>query len=372
MQQAVTTEQLKFRIALTLIEGVGNVNARSLVAYCGSVEAIFKEKKRNLEKIPGIGPTTAQRIHAFDLFDKAEKECSFIERHNIQSLFYLDQAFPWRLKNCTDAPVMLYYKGIQDLNHQRLIAIVGTRNASEYGKQVTEKITEDLKAYDVVIVSGLAYGIDITAHKTALKNEMNTIGVVAHGLDRIYPAVHKATAEQMIEQGGLLTEFITNTKPDRENFPQRNRIVAGICDAVVVIEAARSGGALITADIANSYNRDVFAVPGRTSDTYSQGCNHFIKINKAALAESAADIAYMMGWEIEKKVENKTQQRQLFIELDGDEKTVYNFISQNGKSHIDLITGKVSLPVSKLSATLLSLEFKGLLKSLPGKMYESA
>lgn len=370
MQQVAVDEELKLRIALTLLEGVGSVTARNLVSYCGSVEAVFKEKKKNLEKIPGIGPATAEKIISHNTFERAEKELVFIERHEIKPLFYLDKEFPSRLKNCSDAPVMLYYKGTADLNHHRLIAIVGTRNASDYGKQMTEKITEELKAYDVIVVSGLAYGIDIAAHKAAIKNEMPTIGVLGHGLDRIYPAIHKPVAETMMEQGGLLTEFMTGTKPDKENFPQRNRIVAGMCDAALVIEAAKSGGALITAEIANSYNRDVFAVPGRTNDTYSAGCNYFIKMNKAALVESAVDIAGMMQWNIEKRENEKPKQRQLFVELTEEEKQLADLIAQNGKTHIDIITSSVLMPVSKISATLLSLEFKGLIKSMPGKMYE--
>lgn len=370
MQQVAIDEELKFRIALTLLEGVGSVTARSLVSYCGSVEAVFREKKKNLEKIPGIGPATAEKIIRHNTFNRAERELTFIEQHGIVPLFYLDKDFPSRLKQCSDAPVMLYYKGRADLNHHRMIAIVGTRNASDYGKQITELITAELKEYDVIIVSGLAYGIDITAHKTALKNDMPTIGVLGHGLDRIYPALHKHTAEKMTEQGGLLTEFMTGTKPDKENFPQRNRIVAGMCDAVLVVEAAKTGGALITAEIANSYNRDVFAIPGRTSDTYSAGCNYFIKSNKAALVESASDIAAMMQWNIEKQQPAKPKQRQLFIEMNAEEKLMLDLLMQNGKSHIDFITSSASLPVSKIAATLLSLEFKGAIKSLPGKMYE--
>lgn len=370
MQQVAIDEELKYRIALTLLDGVGSVTARNLVSYCGSVEGVFSEKKKNLEKIPGIGPLTAEKIIQHNTFERAEKELTFIERHEIKPLFYLDKDFPSRLKNCTDAPILLYYKGTADLNHHRMIAIVGTRNASDYGKQMTEKISEELKACDVIIVSGLAYGIDITAHKASIKNEIPTIGVLGHGLDRIYPAIHKPTAEKMMEQGGLLTEFITGTKPDKENFPQRNRIVAGMCDAVLVIEAAKSGGALITAEIANSYNRDVFAIPGRTNDTYSAGCNHFIRINKAALAESAADIAHMMNWNAEKRDSEKPKQRQLFVELNEEESLLANVILQNGKTHIDWITSSVALPVSKISATLLNLEFKGVIKALPGKMYE--
>jgi DNA processing protein len=366
----IVDENLKYKIALTLIPGVGNVIARNLVSYCGSVENIFKESKKHLEKIPDVGPVTAEAIKNFSDFEKAESECNFIEKHNISPLFYLDKNYPARLKNCNDAPVMLYYKGTTDLNSQRIVAIVGSRSATEYGKAWTEKIVADLKNSKTIIVSGLAYGIDVYAHKAALKNEMETIGVMAHGLDRIYPGLHRSIAEKMIEHGGLLTEYLTGTKPDKENFPQRNRIVAGISDAVVIIEAAKKGGALITAEIANSYDRDVFAVPGRLNDIYSEGCNHLIKTNKAALIESAKDIEYIMGWEEQPAKKIKNIQRNFFIELNDDEKSLVDIINQKGSMDIDTICSNVTLPVSKVSATLLNLEFKGMLKSLPGKVYE--
>ncbi|MEP7171102.1 MAG: DNA-processing protein DprA, partial [Bacteroidota bacterium] len=323
-----------------------------------------------LEKIPDVGPVTAEAIKKFHDFEKAENECRFIEKHNITPLFYLDKSYPARLKNCSDAPVMLYYKGNADLNSQRIVAIVGSRSATDYGKTITEKIVADLKPSKVIIASGLAYGIDVYAHKAALKNEMETVGVLAHGLDRIYPGLHRSIAEKMIERGGLLTEYLTETNPDKENFPQRNRIVAGISDAVVVIEAAKKGGALITAEIADNYNRDVFAVPGRLNDSLSEGCNHLIKINKAALIESAKDIEYIMGWEEKQSKKIKNVQRNLFIELNAEEKSLIDFISLNGSMNIDAICSNMTLPVSKVSATLLNLEFKGMLKSLPGKIYE--
>jgi DNA processing protein len=367
---ASETEKLKLKIALTLIPGVGNVIARNLVSYCGSVEGVFKESKKNLEKIPDVGPVTADAIKNYCDFEKAEDECLFIEKHTIIPLFYLDKNYPSRLKNCTDAPVMLYYKGNVDLNSQRIVAIVGSRSATEYGKTVTEKIVADLKNSKASIASGLAYGIDIYAHKAALKNEMKTIAVLAHGLDRVYPGLHKNIAEKMIEQGGLLTEYLSGTKPDKENFPQRNRIVAGISDAIVVIEAAKGGGALITAEIANSYNRDVFAVPGRLNDVFSEGCNHLIKINKAVLIESAKDIEYIMGWEEKQAKKIKNTQRNLFVELNAEEKSLVDLINQNGSMDIDAICSNIAMPVSKISATLLNLEFKGMLKSLPGKVYQ--
>ncbi len=363
-------EDLKLKIALTLIPGVGNVIAKTLVSYCGSVEGIFKEKKKMLEKIPDIGHKTAEAIVDYKTFDKAESEIEFIEKFKIIPLFYLDKNYPQRLKNCSDSPVLLFYKGSMDLNKEKFVAIVGTRNATAYGKEITQKLVEDLKKTNATIVSGLAYGIDICAHKAALKNDLDTIGVLGHGLDIIYPQLHRNVALKMMEQGGLLTEFLSETKPDKENFPARNRIIAGISDAVIVVEAAKKGGALITAEIANSYNRDVFAVPGRVNDTFSEGCNHLVKINKAVLIESAKDIEYIMGWEEKKSKKEKQNQRSLFIELNPEEKSLIELLNKSGALNIDSICSNASFPVSKVSATLLNLEFKGVLKSLPGKMYE--
>ena len=284
----MNTETLKYQIALTLIPGVGDVLAKNLISYCGSAEEVFKQKKAQLFKIPDIGPVIAESIVKFNSFKRAEEEIKFIEKYKIQPLFYLDKTYPERLKQCYDSPPLLYYKGNVELNQTKILAIVGTRKASDYGKAITEEIISGLSQEGILIISGLAYGIDIYAHKAALKNNLNTIGVVGHGLDTIYPAIHKPVAEKMINQGGILTEFMSKTKMSPENFPARNRIVAGISDAVLIVEAAEKGGALITAEIANSYNRDVFAIPGRSIDTVSRGCNYLIKSNKAALVESHA------------------------------------------------------------------------------------
>lgn len=363
-------ERLKYRIAITLISNVGNVLAKNLISYCGSVEAVFKEKTSHLEKIPGVGTVIAKSVKTFDDFKRAEEEADFITRYKITPLFFLDNDYPERLKNCIDAPVMLYYKGNANLNSQRAIAFVGTRKATEYGRYQTEKIIADLAAYKVTVISGLAYGIDICAHKAAMKNNLQTVAVLAHGLDRIYPSVHKSTAEKMLANGGLLTEYKSGTNPDRENFPTRNRIVAAISDAVVVMEAGIRGGALITAEIANSYNRDVFALPGRIDDTYSAGCNHYIKLNKASLMESAADIIYLMGWEDSPGKKKAQHQRSLFIEMNDDEKKIFQLLNDNGQTDIDILVSAANLPVSKVAATLLNLEFKGVIKSLPGKVYQ--
>ena len=363
-------EQLKYRIALTLIPGIGSVVAKNLVSYCGGVENIFRRKKYQLEKIPGIGSERADAILNHRVFDRAEAEVVFIRKHKIKTFFYLDDDYPARLKNCDDAPVILYLKGDVDLNATKIISIVGTRNATGYGKQVTEMLIEGFSKYQATIVSGLAYGIDIIAHKEALKNKLPTIGVLAHGLDRIYPSAHKPVAEKMIHHGGVLTEFISKTNPDRENFPARNRIVAGVTDATIVIESATKGGALITADIANSYNRDVFAVPGKIGEKYSEGCHELIRLNKAMLIETADQVAELLNWNDNTSQKQKNQQLKFFHELESDEKILVSLLKQNGKLGIDHLSIHSNMPMSQVSSTLLKLEFAGLLRSLPGKLYE--
>lgn len=366
--KSLSDEIFIHRISLTLIEGVGDVLARQLVSYCGSVEAVFKEKKRILEKIPEIGPKTAASIASFKNFSRAEKELTFIRKHGIQQFFYLDEDYPVRLKNCHDAPLLLFYKGTASLNHPRMIAVVGTRKASEYGKNFTLSLVEELSSMKALVVSGLAYGIDIAAHKACVNAGVETIGVMAHGLDRIYPQAHNQVARKMVTHGGLITEHISGAEPDRENFPKRNRIIAGLCNAVVVVEAAKKGGALITADIANSYNRDVFALPGRIDDIYSEGCNMLIKSNRAALIQSAADIRYIMGWDDEQK-NNSAKQKQLFVELNDDEKKLVAYISESKRAEIDAIVMHSGMQPSKVAAILLNLEFSGVVKCLPGKVF---
>ncbi len=361
-------ELLQYKIALTLIPNIGDVLAKRLVAYTGGVEAVFEEKKAMLMKIPGIGNSLATDILSAEVKKRAEQEIVFIEKNNIQPLFFLDDDYPKRLSHCSDSPIMLYFKGNTNLNAEKIISIVGTRDATNYGKLLCEKLVCDLSALQVTIVSGLAYGIDICAHKAALENNLPTVGVFAHGLDRIYPALHKSTATKMLEQGGWLTDFMSETNPDRENFPRRNRIVAGISDATIVIESKANGGSLITAEIANSYNRDVFAFPGNVGSEVSEGCNNLIKKNKATLIQSANDVVYNLGWEIVKK-KKAPAQKQLFVELRGDEETVFNCLKTRDEFSIDDLCFESKMPMSKVAATLLTLEFQGLVKSLPGKRY---
>jgi len=361
-------DDLIYKIALTLVPGVGSVNGKNLVAYCGGVKAVFMEKKRALLKIPGIGEQTVDALVNHNVFGRAEEELLFVEKQAVTPLFYLDKAYPVRLKQCHDSPLMLYYKGTADLNVPKVVALVGTRKATEYGRDMCRKIVEGLLEHNVLIVSGLAYGIDTWSHKAALDNNLLTVGVLGHGLDRIYPYANRSLAEKMLETGGLLCEYMSNTTPDRENFPMRNRIIAGMSDAVVVIEAGITGGALITADIANSYNRDVFAVPGRIGDPHSEGCNKIIKINKAALLQSAKDISYLLNWDVE-KVQKKNIQRQMFVDLTPDEELIVNILKEKGDLDVDSLLTETMLLPSKAASILLNMEFAGILRCLPGKVY---
>ncbi|MBL4655077.1 MAG: DNA-protecting protein DprA [Bacteroidia bacterium] len=361
---------LKYKIALTFLTGIGDIWAKNLIGYCGSAEAMFKEKKGKLMKVPGIGSVNARAI--FDSKDqaleRAQLELEFINKYNIQPLFFTEENYPNRLKHCADSPILLYYKGKADLNASKIISVVGTRNATEYGKNFCKTLIEELSEQNVLIVSGLAYGIDICAHKSSLENTLETVGVLAHGLDRIYPALHKSTAEKMVKQGGLLTDFPSQTNPDRENFPKRNRIIAGMSDAVIVIETAKKGGAVITAEIANSYNRDVFALPGNIAWKYSEGCNFLIKTHKANVIESAKDVAYVLGWEQSKTKPQK--QKRIFVDLNKKEKAVIDVLNGNNKVGIDSIAVQSKLPMSQTASILLSLEMVGMVKAFPGKVYE--
>ncbi len=363
--------ELIYQIGLTSMEGVGDVLAKNLLAYCGSAKAVFETKKTLLLKIPGIGEYAANIVaNSKSVLLEAEREVEFILENKIEPLFFTDENYPQRLKFCSDSPILLYYKGNTNLNSEKIVAVVGTRQPSNYGKDLTEKFISELKGSGILVVSGLAYGIDILAHKKALENDLDTLAVVAHGLDRIYPQLHTAVANKMIKQGGLLTDFKSGTNPDAVNFPKRNRIVAGMCDALVVIESKREGGSLITATIANSYNKDVFAFPGRTTDPYSEGCNGFIKSNKAALMESAADLFYIMGWNNEKgEKKPNTKQIPLLLNLGEEEQKIVNAFSEKKSMHMDEISYACNFPVSKVSALLLQLEFSNIIKSHPGKMY---
>jgi DNA processing protein len=364
------SEDLVYQIGLTLINGIGDVNAKALLAYCGSPSEVFKQRKTLLQKIPGIGEVLAKSIAgSLPVLKKAEAEIKFIEKYQIKPLFFTDPDYPYRLKHCADGPIIIYYKGNADLNAEKILGVVGTRRPSKYGIDKTEELISGLAGSNILILSGLAYGVDVLAHKTALENDLNTVGVVGHGLDRIYPSTHDKIAKRMLRSGGLITEFMSGTVPDAVNFPKRNRIVAGMCDALVVIESKRTGGSLITATIAQSYNRDVFALPGRAGEALAEGCNGLIKRNKASLVESAADVLYAMQW-LEEEKKPRSRQIPLMIALSAEEKPVMNLFAEKKSIHIDEICHTMQLPVSRISPILLQLEFNNLIKSRPGKIYE--
>lgn len=360
-----------------MVPNIGPVQAKLLLQHC-EPEEIFHAKKRFLEKIEGIGPVKAASIRDFDQFSRAEKEIRFMEKYRITPLFLTDENYPRRLLNCYDSPTLLYYKGNADLNATRIINIIGTRNNTDYARLVTEKLIRELAPHKITIMSGLAFGVDALAHKAALKNGMPTVGVLAHGLDKMYPPENAALARDMIaQQGGLLTEFKSGTKPDKHHFPSRNRVVAGCCDATIVIETDLKGGSMITADLANGYNRDVFAIPGRISDPKSTGCNYLISTNKAQLLQTAADLLQYMGWEevaVTDKNEGKKKgkpkiQKELFIELSREERAVITILQESEGVHIDEINFRSGLSNGAVAAAILRLELENVIVSLPGKIY---
>jgi DNA processing protein len=362
---------LKHKIALGLIPRIGDINARKLVSHFGSVEAVFSEPYRNLVKIPGIGEGMAKYITDRSYLDIAEREAEYLTRNRIRTYFYLDNDYPFRLRQCDDSPVVFFFMGDCNLDSSKILSVVGTRNATQRGREICEKIIGALAEChrDLIIISGLAYGIDISAHKVALANNLQTVGVLGHGFKTLYPSVHSSIAKSMLKKGGLLTDFISDALPERNNFIKRNRIIAGLSDATLVVESGIKGGALITADIANSYNRDVFAVPGRPDDQWSAGCNSLIKNNKAALIECSGDIEYFLNWKSEKS--KPPVQRMLFSELDENEKLIYELLVKQGEMNIDSICRTIGIPIYKLSSLLLQMEFKGLLKCYPGNLYRT-
>ena len=360
--------ELLYQLALPLVENIGDVNCRILLHHFGSDGNIFKARLQELEKIEGIGTLRAKSIKGFKDFKTAEKEIAFMEKYRIKKLFLTDQDYPKRLLHCYDAPTLLFYKGEASLNASRMVGIVGTRSATDYGRNETEKIVEALAEHDVTIISGLALGIDAIAHRASLKNNLPTIGAVGHGLDTIYPASHSGLAKEMIKnKGGLLTEFFSGTLPEKHNFPLRNRIVAGLSDAVIVVETHVKGGSMITAKFGDSYNRDVFAVPGRNIDNKSGGCNYLIRTQKANMLTSPDDFLEIMGWKLNKKKVKK--QKELFTELSNDEKRISELLQEKGSMGIDQIVLSAQLSSSAIAASLLNLELQGIIESLPGKIY---
>jgi DNA processing protein len=361
------TEELLYQLALSMLPRIGPVRAKALMSYCGSASAIFREKKKDLLKIPDIGPVIAGSIKLDKVLKEAESELRFIEKNDIVALFYTDRRYPERLKLCEDGPVMLFLDGLADLNPRYSISVVGTRRATAYGKQICAELLSGLREYQPLIVSGLAYGIDIEAHRISVDLSLPTVACLAHGLDRIYPSEHAAIAQKMKDKGGLLTEFLPKTKPDRELFPMRNRIVAGMSDCTVVVESDNKGGSILTAHLASSYNRDVFAFPGRIYDKYSSGCNHLIKKNIAAIINSPEELISNMGWDI---VQPKARQLSFDLDITDDERKVISILHDHQKMVLDELAVKSEIPLSKLSSLLIQLEFRNKIKSLPGKVFE--
>jgi len=363
-------QQLIHRIALSLLKGIGPVNARNLVAYCGGVDQLFTDKavRRSLEKVPGIGRVLAASILGTGVIKAAEKELAYVRKQKLRMLFYLDAEYPKRLRQCEDAPVLLFVKGNGDLDRMRSVSIVGTRMPTGPGKQLCEELVEGLTDSGATIVSGLAYGIDIIAHRTALRQGLPTIGCVAHGLDRLYPGEHAATAKEMCEQGALVSELTSGSPFAPGNFPARNRVIAGLSDCTVVVESGTKGGSLITADIADSYDREVMAYPGRPSDSRSIGCNRLIQQNKAHLITCAEDVLKLMEWLPSPKKKEPVQSA-LFAELMPDEQTLVDLIKEQGKIDIDTLCFRSRMLPHKAAGILLNLEFSGVVRSLPGKIY---
>lgn len=357
------------QIALTLLPDIGATTAKKLIAYCGGVEAVLNESAKNLRKIPGISGKLISSIRSANVMREAEEEMAFIEKNNIETIFYLGDKYPKRLKHCIDSPILLYYKGNADLNATKVLSIVGMRQITDYGQEICEQIVSSFANTNTLIVSGLAYGIDTCSHRSSLKYGLNTVGVLGHGLDRIYPQQNIKLAKQMLEQGGLLTEFRKGNLPERMHFPQRNRIVAGMADATLVVESKAKGGSLITAQMAFDYNRDVFAVPGRPKDENAAGCNNLIRYNIAQLIHSGEDIKKILNWE--DSTRTSAPQKQLFVDLNENEQKVVDVMQNDRDNSIDELSIESGLSMSKTAAILLGLEFKGIVKTLPGKQYRS-
>lgn len=362
------SNDLLYQLCLTDIPNIGCVHARTLCEQFASAQDIFRASQFALERIPGIGEIRARSIKQFRNFHKAEKEMAFMQRYRIEPLFITAANYPQRLLHCYDPPVLLFFKGTVNLNAPRMISIVGTRNHSDYGRLCTEKLVKALAACGVIVVSGLAFGVDAVAHRHALKAGTPTIGVVGHGLDVMYPPEHANLAREMQQMGGLLTEFKSNTKPDKHNFPSRNRIVAGITDATVIIESGVRGGSMITAELAHGYSRDVFAIPGRVTDSRSAGCNQLIRTNKAILLSEPEELIDILGWK-EQKLVGERRPASLFPDLTEPERKVVNLLKNSESVALDELHAVCGIRASDLAAALLSLEMRQLAQTLPGRRF---
>jgi DNA processing protein len=363
--------ELFYTLALLKVEGIGDVVAKKLIKHCGSAAAVFQTSKKSLIAIEGIGEYLYKNLQQKKIFNCAENELRFIEHESISYTTFEENSYPERLKHCADGPIILFQSGTIDLQNRKIINIVGTRQITSYGIDFTKKLISDLAPLNPVIVSGFAYGVDILAHQAAIQNGLQTVGVLAHGLNQIYPKSHKKYVSQMEQNGGFMTEFWSTSNPERENFIKRNRIVAGMCEATIVIESAEKGGSLITASIANDYNRDVFAVPGRVSDKFSQGCNNLIKTQRAHLLNSAADLIYILNWDIDSNKERKPLQKQLFVSLTEEEQKIYDYLVNKENELMDIIALDCNFPIFKISSLLLNMELKGVIRPMPGKLFEA-
>ena len=365
----MTEQELFSLLALQKVELVGDVVAKKLLHHFESATDVFSAKANLLTSIDGVGSILVKNLKDKSVFEKAEAELKFIQENHIDVHFYKSDSYPDKLKHCFDAPILLFSAGKINLKQPKIISIVGTRKVTSYGAEFCRNLIAEIAPLNPIIVSGFAYGVDIVAHQAAMESGLQTVGVLAHGLNQIYPSAHKKYCKTMEENGGFLTEFWSSSNPDKENFVKRNRIVAGMSEATIVIESAERGGSLITASLANDYNRDVFALPGRITDKYSLGCNNLIKTQKANLLTSAADLIYMLNWDIQEPT--KAVQKQLFVELQPEEQKVYDYLLQNGKTEMDLIALDCGFPIYSLSGMLLNMELKGVIRPLPGKQFEA-
>lgn len=365
----MTHNELLYTLALQHVANIGDITAKRLIAHCGNAEAVLNEKKQSLQKIDGIGSVILSDLFKMEHLKEAEKEIEFINGNNIKVSYFQEEHYPEKLKHCIDGPILLFETGTINLKKQHIVSIVGTRKITTNGIAFCEDLIEKLVPYNPIIVSGFAYGTDITAHKSAMKQNLQTIGCLAHGFNQIYPKAHKKYMVDIENNGGFYTDFWSSDDFNRNNFLKRNRVIAGLSEATIVIESAEKGGSLVTADIANSYDREVFAVPGRINDSQSTGCNNLIKHQKAHMLTSPLDVPYILNWELEEAIKPAIQ-KQLFVELDDTEKNIYNYLKENEKQQLDVIAIACGIPIFKAASVLLNMELKGVIRPIPGKLFE--
>lgn len=364
------TDDLFYNLALQSIVGIGPIGAKKLLIHFGSAKKVFKAKTSEYEKIKDLSAIIRNQLKNSTILKKIENEMRFLENNNIRATCLEDSNYPSRLKHCRDAPIVLFSKGNIDFKKRNIISIVGTRRMTTYGRQFLKQFMRDIKKYDPIVISGLAYGIDCCAHQESLRNDISTIAVLAHGLDRVYPKTHIGIARKMLNNGGLISEFWSGTNPERTNFIKRNRIIAGLSEATLVIESASKGGSLITADMAFSYHRDVMAVPGKNTDKYSEGCNMLIKKNMAAMITSAADLESVLDWK-PRTTQHRSLRKNRIVDLHNDEKHLYHSLLLSDKIQLDSLSLQVDFTIQKTASILLKLELKGMVRSFPGKLYQA-